>query len=215
MLNRLPDMLFGAVLAMTVFATGYLASEPVQLTEAQSFQNPESKIDERKPDETLMGWMTRRTLSDPVAFFTAAVAGFTFLLMISTVGLWVATNRNAKIAKDALTKLERPRILSRTPKFSLKDGNLFAQFDLINFGRDPGRIKEVWIKFAVGELPPTPDFSGVTPERPDSWILPMSTGGAVQHLTYKTREAANFFVAKIVYEWDFGRHEHALRTRSR
>jgi hypothetical protein len=44
---------------------------------------------------------------DPVAVFTGVLTSFNGLLFLSTVGLWLANRRSAKIAERALTELER------------------------------------------------------------------------------------------------------------
>jgi hypothetical protein len=74
----IPEIFLGALLAVATFAIGFVVASHYQ-QEIGSFRWPE--------------------------IITAA---FTVVLAVSTVFLWWATLRSAKIAERALTELERP-----------------------------------------------------------------------------------------------------------
>jgi hypothetical protein len=82
-----------------------------------------------------------RLLDDPIAAFTA-------ILTISTVALWVATRRGAKIAERALIELERPFVFAEITKPGISiHGQMLAggpspiwgelELSLVNLGRTP------------------------------------------------------------------------------
>jgi len=223
---RFPEVVLGFLLAIAIFAMGVtFQSAPHQPSDHSADQRSAKVQDTHNPEPFTLDWLT----ADGTVFFTAVlafIAGIQAGLFIwqltlirKTLGpaekAAAAAQSAADVAKDGLTKLERPRILSQTPKFSVgNDGSMAAQFPILNFGRDPGRIKEEWSKFVTGELPLIPDFSGGKCDRPDAWILPATTFDsarqAAKNLTYRCNTRADFFMFKIVYEWDFGTHEHAF-----
>jgi hypothetical protein len=223
---RVPEIFLGAFLAVAMFAMGMVFhSSRYQPTDENSAKKG-ADGDKAHVDHSSFGdWIAQ----DAAGFFTfwLVVVGFgqagLFYWQLRLIRKSLSPAENAAkaardaadIAKDALTKLERPRILSDTPKFSVaNDGSMSANFPILNFGRDPGRIREQWGKFVIGKLPDIPDFNGGKCERPNAWLLPATTFGsareAANNLTYKFDTRADFFMFKIVYEWDFGTHEHAF-----
>jgi hypothetical protein len=200
----IPDVFFGALLTVAVFAMGMLfessrkpppSNEPKQAT-----QQSGAPVSAQESPDRITDWL---------------LVGLNFFLVCSTLLLWRANNRSARIAERTLTGLERPRILSVTPTFALIDEAIVTQIFVVNLGRDPGRVKEVHAKFIVGDLPAVPDFDGAQSVYPDLWLLPVGTYGpspqrSAVGFPFSGSKAANFLAVKIRYEWDFGTHVHAF-----
>ena len=111
----------------------------------------------------------QRTISDPVAFFALCTAAFTGVLGLSTIALWRATGRAAKIAERTLGEIERPWLFiegatvtrRELPGQSLVPNNWFISFRCRNVGRTPAVVEECIIKLCdKAALPQTPDYSG-------------------------------------------------------
>jgi hypothetical protein len=203
MLKRLTNAAAIAAFACLVIGFGVLVA-------ASSRKSPSDK----QPQHTTNQSSTPKSTHDPDKITDWLLVVLNFFLVGSTLMLWVANNRSAKIAERALTGLERPRILSVTPSFAITQNGLATQIYVYNLGRDPGRIKEIHVNFIEGDLPPDPDFRGAQVARPDTWMLPIASFGAPrqagQGFPFNGRQAAKFLAVKILYEWDFGKHVHAF-----
>lgn len=119
-----------------------------------------------KAEECKTLW--ERTTSDPVALFT-------FVLSISTIGLWIVTwragtrqsgdmqesiriaNRSAEAAEKALSTLEIPHVYPTEILFStVSVGETFGGATIStkfkNYGRSPAILRGAWLKVTVTTL---------------------------------------------------------------
>ena len=84
--------------------------------------------------------------------FNGIVALFTAVLSLSTIGLWTATARSAKIAEKALTELDRPWLVLEAAKVTRRDpptvpNNWYICFKWKNVSRSPAIITNNIVKF--------------------------------------------------------------------
>jgi hypothetical protein len=109
------------------------------------------------------------TTNDAVSFYTSVLALFTGIVGGSTIGLWLATNRNAKIAERALTEHERPWLFLEGANVRLRDprtatiiqNNWFISLRFENVGRSPAIVTDCICKIAeMSSLGEFPDYSG-------------------------------------------------------
>jgi hypothetical protein len=141
------------------------------------------QAEERTAEKDQNHGFWEKTTDDPVAYFTAWLVGFTGVLAISTIGLWIVTwrastsqardmqasiavaNRSANISERALTELEAPFLSVKITEDGItrsygETGHHFHTLRLViaNFGRTPARIIEMADKAAFVEknegLPP-------------------------------------------------------------
>jgi hypothetical protein len=144
-----------------------------------------------------------------IAVATIAIAWFSFTLKRSSVKMWRLTN-------DVITLLERPQIgaYGTTFKNISRDGssvNVYA----INYGRMPGVVTEVGIKFFDTEILPARSTAGATISTINVPVIPLG-------ITSKTAESGanvdtfEFDASKkavwiwIRYEWSLGTYEHSF-----
>jgi hypothetical protein len=144
-----------------------------------------------------------------IALAAIAIAWFTFTLKRSSVKMWRVTN-------EAIAVLERPQIGPYNMTFKniprdVSSINLYA----INYGRVPGIVTEVGIKFFDAEILPARTTAGATISTINIPVIPLG-------LTGKTAEAAanvdtfEFDALKkavwiwIRYEWSLGTYEHSF-----
>lgn len=147
---------------------------------------------------------------DSAAFWTAA---FTFFLTVSTGLLWWQTRRlaegaetqakdikaqilaterlaeaarkSADVAELSLVALERPYMFIKSGVFLGK--NKCIPFSVVNHGKTPGVIKEVWAKMVYGNAAPNPtDGMG----NATSWRLgqPLGNGEKTEELLWSFEE---------------------------
>jgi hypothetical protein len=133
------------------------------------YGTPRHSQQDQKPyacsgDEGKNNGFWEKAACDPTAYFTLWLVGFTGVLAVSTVGLWVATfflyragkkqlgllSRSTDISERALTELEAPftaiKILDTgMTKKTAEIGHDFGilQFSITNDGRTPARLVEV------------------------------------------------------------------------
>jgi hypothetical protein len=109
------------------------------------------------------------TTKDAVAFYTSILALFTGVLGASTIGLWIATNRNARIAERALTEHERPWLFLESASVKMRDpetmtvirNNWFIKLRFKNVGRAPAVVTDCLCKInAMKTLGQFPDYGG-------------------------------------------------------
>lgn len=100
----------------------------------------------------------------------AVIAVFTGVLAISTIALWDATNRSAKIAHDTLTKLERAFISFRVKGRPRVDfNNRLEGWQIVSEMRNSGKTQVVGLYANVSwdaplnELPDDFTFPDITP----------------------------------------------------
>ena len=109
------------------------------------------------------------TATDPLSFYTSVLALFTGVLSCSTIGLWLATNRNAKIAERALTEHERPWLSLESSTVQMRDprtatviqNNWFIKLHFKNVGRSPAIVIDCVCKIVeMSTLGEFPDYNG-------------------------------------------------------
>jgi hypothetical protein len=109
------------------------------------------------------------TTNDAVSFYTSFLALFTAVVGGSTIGLWIATNRNARIAERALTEHERPWLFLEGATVRMRDprtatviqNNWFIKLHFKNVGRAPAIVGDCIFKIAeLSSLPAQPNYSG-------------------------------------------------------
>src|SRR4051812_12484650 len=61
------------------------------------------------------------TSHDPVAFYTSAVALFTAILALSTIGLWIATNRTLRHSRETAERELRAYVVVDAISFPFVD----------------------------------------------------------------------------------------------
>jgi hypothetical protein len=118
----IPETCLGALLAVAIFAIGFVVASAYYQQEIGSFRWPE-----------------------------IITAIFTVVLAVSTVFLWLATLRSAKIAERALTDLERPFVgieiipSQATELEQFEQGAIpnSLQFWFVNYGRTPATITQL------------------------------------------------------------------------
>lgn len=184
---RIPEIFLGALLAAAIFAIGFVFGS---LPRSDSAAKPEQK-----------NWW-----NDPVADFTLGLvfvglfqAGLFYVQLRliresledakqaadATTDAAAAATRQAKVAEDSLTKLERPYIfifnLSPLSVDELEEGDgaiLSVTYSVANYGKIPAIIKFAQATMAVGENPPFPDR---LPESHTLIAAPILAAGEARH----------------------------------
>jgi hypothetical protein len=153
---RIPEILLGALLAVAIFAMGFVT--------ASSFRYPPDNSGAHAAEQM----SPKGSADDRLANYMLALDVLNVFLVLSTIGLWFATRRSAKVAERALTELERPfvgieikdngvRFDRNTSVDSIveeNERNLIFQF--ANYGRTPATITEMLDRIEVcrpNELP--------------------------------------------------------------
>jgi hypothetical protein len=171
------------------------------------------------------------------AFATVAVAVFTWTLWQSSEKMWRVTRistlaarqsaraaiRQAKIAEDALIKLERPYVFIFGVKSILhnKDaGEFFVTYTVSNFGKLPAIISGAWIDWVISEkaeppIPPllhdghnllaAPILEAGEKRGPFRGYMPvgMSTGTIIAQIDDATEEKVKGFIPEFAIEDGF------------
>lgn len=133
-----PEIVLGAMLTVAVFAMGMAFEssryQPRNQDPAAQANNSGGVITTKEPENKLTDWL---------------LVLFNGLLFGSTVLLWQANNRSAKIAERALTELERPRVYVEIPTTELRwfisGGFSFngpIRIKCANHGRSPADLLE-------------------------------------------------------------------------
>jgi hypothetical protein len=177
---RFSEVFFGALLTVAIFAMGMMFQS--------SRQSPSN---EKAPQDSQYGGSPQAAEKSPNITDWLLVL-FNALLFGSTVLLWVANKRSAKIAERALTELERPfiaMVVLRTglarQKFLHKNkagtyfGVQFAKNDLCycfaNYGRSPAILlgHEDCLRICEpGALPPPVTADDIHEQMPYGVIVP-------------------------------------------
>jgi hypothetical protein len=90
----------------------------------------------------------QRTVTDPTAFFTLWVAIFTAFLAVSTIGLWLATYRQARLGREEFAATHRPEIIVHSIEFRRMPGvdevdRIGASILCFNKGRSTAKSVEM------------------------------------------------------------------------
>jgi hypothetical protein len=119
--------------------------------------------------ESYLHCIARRTVTDPVALFTAWVAGFTAILGLSTIGLWCATNNALRLATEEFRATHRPQI--RIKHFFLANDiwggePIVVNITLVNNGTAEAIPRQIGLKyFVVSKDRQLPIEPSITPIR--------------------------------------------------
>jgi hypothetical protein len=118
---RIPEIFLGCFLTVAIFLMGGLIARPFLITQ----QREQNQASHAISEESISHGFWEKAADDPVAYFTLWLVGFTGVLAVSTIGLWIVTwrasasqardmkasiaaaERSADIARDAMIAGER------------------------------------------------------------------------------------------------------------
>jgi hypothetical protein len=175
------EVFFGMLLTVAIFAIG------VVLGSSPSSVSP----DHASPDK-VTDWL---------------LVVLNLLLVTSTVLLWIANNRSAKISERALTQLERAYIVPDFESVNPGGADWSVRIFLDNVGKTFGIVKGVWVQFAEpGKLPPVRPDSGYV-ERPTDTLLyaGQQKWGGIEPIKMPTNREGQIIYGHILYEDIFER----------
>ena len=170
-------LLFGIAISALV---GLFASQRAVLQRSEPPKQSDSAANRSEKDHAeRLDWYN--WTGDPIAVFTGLLTGFNGPLFVSTIALWLATRKTAKISERALTELERAYIFVETIGSNLnfyldptagwnpeRRGPNFT-FSGVNYGRTPGNIDRAFICFEVlDRIPAEPDETIATTGHEDA-----------------------------------------------
>lgn len=162
----------------------------------------------------------QRTISDPLALYTAVLTLFTGILGVSTILLWRETRASVRLAREEFVASHRPRIIVREVHEPITYGpTMFAiSFTLSNIGETRGTVIDCNV---FGEFAYTPTFLDVPRPRKEPRIdpfpnvrsIPLAAGESitmgfpfhgVMTNDFRIQKLADpnelpFFVGRIVY----------------
>ena len=158
--------------------------------------------DTHKSDECKNLW--ERTTTDPVAFFT-------FVLSISTIGLWFVTWRGAKNQSADTRILQRAYLAVQAGEIEISGQNQVTdRIAVINTGRLPARKVSGYANIKWAQARDTEDFpesivpahTYVLPVGEQSWL---GTGALPQGIKVMNGQTGYVFVwGRFTYEDGFG-----------
>jgi hypothetical protein len=214
---RFPDVLFGVLLAVAIFAMGAVFwSSPNSSTPTQT--QTDTKSGERNPGKQEIAWW-----QDPVAVFTL---GLVFIGLVQA-GIFYGqmrlirrslapaeqAARAAQAAAEHIPTIERAYMFGGPHEIGLeggKEGVAFVTFQVINAGKTPGFLKSVSFEMsetAPGDTPPV-----YTPIRrnPHDYIVSAGQGFSVKTF-YSDFTGPQFAWGFIEYEDIFRLKVHTSR----
>jgi hypothetical protein len=165
MRRLIPWSLFAGVMGF-VIGGSYVAALQMPLP---SNNTASQTSNQTNAGDSILSRFWRWTASDPLPFYTSVLALFTAVLSGSTIALWLATNRNAKIAERALTEHERPWLFLESSSVRLRDprtatviqNNWFIKLHFTNVGRSPAIVIDCICKIVeMSTLGKLPDYGG-------------------------------------------------------
>lgn len=181
--SYIPEIFVGALLAVAIFGLGVafeLSRFPASNNQlAGAANNSGSLIGAQNSTDKLTDWL---------------LVGINFFLVVSTVGLWIATNRSARISERALTQLERPFVgikILEDGLTNLENGVEHKQlrFKLVNYGRAPAIITQLFDDLVICPFkaaPKPPDLTTDENEIPSGFIIgPDADAYQLSTRTYK------------------------------
>jgi hypothetical protein len=158
--------------------------------------------DNKNPSEKL-DW--HNWTHDPIAAFTGLLTAFNGLLFLSTIALWLATRKTAKISERALTELERAYVFVEEIKsnvdeffvanFAWREGRDTPgfHFSVVNFGRTPANIEAAAILVEVlGTIPNPMTRLQITFANPDAAAVEIIIGPDRSY-TFPSMKCAHIF----------------------
>ena len=135
---------------------------------------------------------------DPITLATIVIAGAAVLNFFVTILLWMATNRNAGIARLVFEASERPYLGAASHKINHKrDEKVFIiSLRIENFGKVPAlQMKARWEDFRIGDL--RIDLKERDPASEETVVFPGVGIGKIVSIEGKAYDAMSEKVAKL------------------
>jgi hypothetical protein len=151
------------------FVAAFQIPLPPSAHQARAQHTADTETNAEKTNDSILSRLWHWTSGDALSFYTGLLALFTAIVGGSTIGLWIATNRNAKIAERALTEHERPWLFLESASVRMSDprtaaviqNNWFIKLHFKNVGRSPAIVTDCLFKIAeMDTLPTDPDYTG-------------------------------------------------------
>ena len=133
---------FYGFLIFNIGAASY-SNYPKKQQQYQANAGAECCASQKPPFGSWWEWTTH----DPVAFYTSLLAGFTLLLAVSTVGLWIATWLAARRAETSLHFVEGAWLFAGPRLKTIGDGD-GMQMQIVNYGKTPALVIEYHMEFS-------------------------------------------------------------------
>jgi len=161
--RKIPDLFLGALLAFAIFAVG--------LSVGLSFYPPEKHQSAKNAEER----GSSGGGDDRIADYTLVQTWLSFLLVVSTIGLWVQTKKSSRIAEQALVRLERPYIFNIDCTFIRAPVEILTDVAALNCGNVAGTVTEVNAQFfSNDDLPAIPPYSDGITRQLDMTAIPVA-----------------------------------------
>lgn len=160
MRRNIPEIVLGALLAVAVFAMGFLASSvlPPQPPDKAAYQEAKTEAPKDQPPKTF--W--QRTTDDPVAFFTLIITIFTGVSVFSNVMLWLVTGRTLAHGRETAQRQLRAYVSVIIGGAVYQERDKSIRFEgrpvILNTGQTPAHDLSYWANAAVLTLPIPPGF---------------------------------------------------------
>lgn len=137
---RVPELFLGALLSVAIFSLGMIFS-PSLPPAKQGYGTDDKKADSPSKTESKHDGFWDKAADDPVAYFTLWLVGFTGVLAISTIGLWVVTGRGIGIQARDTRILQRAYIAvePRGIRLRIDNGSIMGHVAIKNAGNLPAR----------------------------------------------------------------------------
>jgi len=150
---RFPEIVLGILLAVAIFATGMVVD---------SSRRQEQSVQKQKTEQSTAHIAAKNDAEETIAFYTKALAWFTAVLAVSTIGLWAVTwlagrrqsrdmQASIKLARDEFNSSHRPKIRLKHAWFADNKlgwrvgGPLEITLDFVNIGDGPALI--TWVVY--------------------------------------------------------------------
>jgi hypothetical protein len=150
-----------AITALIIFSAWIFVALPFLYTVPRYSHPDDQTLNKCSTEESKNHGFWEKTGCDPVSYFTLWLVGFTGVLAVSTIGLWIVTWQSGKrqsrdmqesiaVSKRALTELEAPFITIDIvdPGIGRSDAKIGHDFMVLRFriwnhGRTPASIIEL------------------------------------------------------------------------
>jgi hypothetical protein len=156
-----------ALYASIFFAFWLFVVLPFLYTVPRYDRQHENVAGKCSPEQSQHHGFWEKTDCDPVAYFTLWLVGFTGVLAVSTIGLWIVTWRSVQLARDEFYSTHRPKI--RIKHLWLEndiwhDEPIAATLTLVNVGTVEATLRQVGIRYeVVGKDRPLPPIPTIEP----------------------------------------------------
>ena len=221
------EIVLGVFLTVAVFGIGYSSAwlPTHQTSDTQSTKNPANEDGREEGGETF--W--ERTVSDPVAAFTAILTLFTAVLGVGTLGLWYQTWRTTKLARDEFIATHRPKVIIRNirdPRLDqyftkAEEGDTDQPFRwilvvIVNLGESNAIITEIVADFGIPPSKPPlfPEPVGTAATSPSApFVLKVGEQKTIQ-VTSSALVSGTAYVGNAVIDAGVKSEHHGTRGRS-